>query len=65
MEIENIKNLYAKSQEEIDQRTIELYKWIQQKNTCQEPLTYEEQLLIEEKTEDLEFSSMKIDTKEE
>ena len=45
-------------------RTIELYKWIQQKKIRKEQLTYEEQVLIEEKPEGRELPTMESTIKE-
>ncbi|CAG8827419.1 24225_t:CDS:2 [Gigaspora margarita] len=90
MKLDNIKNLYTKAQEEVEQvhdeqkiltlkidrhiakyigisdpnfiaiirHSIDLYKWIQQKNSHKELLTVEEKILIEEKLEDGKISSV-------
>ncbi|CAG8735998.1 27140_t:CDS:2 [Gigaspora margarita] len=42
----------------IIRRSIDLYKWIQQKNSRKELLTVEEKILIEEKLEDRKISSV-------
>ncbi|CAG8626615.1 6687_t:CDS:2 [Gigaspora margarita] len=43
----------------IIRHSINLYKWIQQKNSCKELLTVKEKILIEEKLEDRKTSSVK------
>ncbi|CAG8493121.1 40824_t:CDS:2, partial [Gigaspora margarita] len=89
MKLNNIKNLYTKAQEEVEQVhdeqkiltlkmdrhiakyigisnpnfiaiircSIDLYKWIQRKNSCKELLTVKEKILIEEKQEDGKISN--------
>ncbi|CAG8834522.1 9592_t:CDS:2, partial [Gigaspora margarita] len=97
MKLDDIKNLYTKAQEEVEQvhyeqkiltlkmdrhiakyirisdpnfiaiirRSIDLYKWIQQKNSCKKLLMVEEKILIEEKLEDGKISSVEDGIKED
>ncbi|CAG8842736.1 7685_t:CDS:2, partial [Gigaspora margarita] len=43
--------------------SIDLYKWIQQKNSCKELFTDEEKILLEEKLEDIKVLSVRDDMK--